>query len=68
VVGDAAVLVDPNDTDGLAEAMHRVLTGTELQEALVSKGFERAKRFSWEETARQMLNVYEETYAATWPK
>jgi glycosyltransferase involved in cell wall biosynthesis len=34
VVGDAAVLVDPHDTEGLAEAMYCVLSNAELREDL----------------------------------
>ncbi len=64
VVGGAALLVNPYDVlEGLAEAMHRVMTNPELQEELRLKGLERAKLFSWEETARQTLKVYEEVHA-----
>lgn len=60
VVGDAALMVDPRDIDGLATAIERVLTDSELREGLREKGFKRAKSFSWEKTARGTLAVYEE--------
>jgi glycosyltransferase involved in cell wall biosynthesis len=63
VVGDAALLVDPYNVEELAEAMYRVLTEQELHEQLRRKGLERAQLFSWEETARKTLKVYEEVYA-----
>jgi glycosyltransferase involved in cell wall biosynthesis len=60
VVGDAAVTVDPYDVEGLAEAMHRVLTDADLREELREKGLERAKQFTWERTARETVAVYRE--------
>ena len=60
VAGDAAVLIDPEDTDMLAEAMGRILSDTVLQESLRSQGFDRIKEFSWEKTARQVLDIYRE--------
>lgn len=60
VVGDAAILVDPYDVEGLAEAMYRVLTDTDLREELRAKGLERARQFTWERTARETVAVYQE--------
>jgi glycosyltransferase involved in cell wall biosynthesis len=60
VVGDAAIMVDPYDVDGLAEAMHRVLTDTGLREELREKGLARARQFTWERTARETVAVYRE--------
>ena len=62
VVGDAGVLVDPYDIEGMAEAMYEVLSNDALRDALVTKGLDRVKMFSWERTARETLAVYEELY------
>ena len=59
VVGDAAIMVDPYDVEGLAQAMRRVLADRDLQEDLRQRGLERAKLFSWEKTARETMQVYE---------
>lgn len=59
VVGDAALLVDPNEAEEIAIAMHRLLTNDELHEELREKGFQRAGCFSWDEAARQTLLVYQ---------
>jgi glycosyltransferase involved in cell wall biosynthesis len=59
VVGDAGLLVAPQDVDALAEAMIAVLSDEELRASLRQKGAARAKRFSWEKTARETLGVYE---------
>ncbi len=64
VVGDAAITVDPYDVEGLAAAMHQTLTNDGLAESMAKKGIERARLFSWKETARRTLRVYEEaTYS-----
>ncbi len=58
VVGDAAMLIDPHDVEGLTVAMWRVLEDEELRKSLICKGNKRAKKFSWEQTAQQTLAVY----------
>lgn len=60
VVGDAAITVDPYDVEGLAEAMHCVLTDADLQEKLRKRGLKQARQFTWERTARETLAVYQE--------
>lgn len=52
VAGDAAVLVDPEDPAGIAEAVVRVFEDRGLRERLVARGEERAASFTWERTAR----------------
>jgi glycosyltransferase involved in cell wall biosynthesis len=63
VAGDAGLLVDPLDVSELAQAMRRVLTDGQLRQRMRAKGLERAKTFTWKETARRTLQVYEEAYA-----
>ncbi len=58
VAGDAALLVDPNDPDGLARAMEDLVSDEEKRKELIGKGLERAREFTWEETARKTLEVY----------
>lgn len=60
ITNGAAELVDPYDTKGLANKILEVISSKELQEDLKKKGLERAKEFSWEECARQTLEVYRE--------
>jgi glycosyltransferase involved in cell wall biosynthesis len=57
IAGDAAVLVEPGDPVALAGGIERALAD---RERLVSVGLERARRFSWAETARRTLAVYRE--------
>jgi len=57
VAGDAAILVDPQDTAQLAQALLCVLQDAELRRDLSQRGLRQAKRFPWEECARQTLEV-----------
>lgn len=60
VVGDAGIMVDPYDVDGLADAMHEVLADGGLRANMIKKGLERAKMFSWEQCAKETLEVYDD--------
>jgi glycosyltransferase involved in cell wall biosynthesis len=61
VVGDAAVLVDPEDIDDIGEGIRRVVESTDLRAWLRYAGQARAARFSWDEAAaltRGVLNQF----------
>ncbi|MEP6695494.1 MAG: glycosyltransferase family 1 protein [Pseudonocardiales bacterium] len=60
VVGDAALSVHPDDIDGLAAAIGRVLGDDELRGELRRRGLARAATFSWARTARETGRVYHE--------
>jgi glycosyltransferase involved in cell wall biosynthesis len=60
IAGDAALLVDPLNVEELAGAMHNVLSNPLLKRQLVEKGLERVKTFSWENTARETISLYQE--------
>lgn len=60
VVGDAGVMVDPQDVDAIAGEMTRLWQDEALRRDLASKGLERARTFSWERTASQTLGVYQQ--------
>ena len=64
VVGDAALLVNPRDTEEIAVAMHRLLTDDALHAELAKKGLQRAATFSWERAASKTLDVYRQVVAA----
>jgi glycosyltransferase involved in cell wall biosynthesis len=58
VVGDAALLVEPTDADGLAVAIWRALSDDGLRKQMVDKGLQRARLFSWEKAAQETLAIY----------
>ena len=59
IVGDAGVLVSPEDEQALAAAMGEVLSDKSLFDRLRKKGIQRAKYFTWERTALETLKVYQ---------
>lgn len=59
VAGDAALLIDPHDSHALSSALRLVLTDPARAADLRQRGFERARMFTWERTARETLAVYE---------
>ena len=60
--GDAALLIDPYNTGELSAAIMRVLQDKSLQEELRQKGYQRAKQFTWQASARKMLSIYQKLY------
>lgn len=59
VAGDAALLVDPFDETDIADALRSVIENPDRRDDLRVKGIERAKQFSWQQTARLTLQAYE---------
>jgi glycosyltransferase involved in cell wall biosynthesis len=60
VVGDAGLLIEPGDAESLGAAMDRLITDSRLRETLAMRGLERARQFSWRETALSVRRAYEE--------
>jgi len=58
VVGDSAILVDPYDEKMLANEIINLLKDNNLQKELSEKGLKRAKLFSWEKMAKEVLEIY----------
>ena len=59
VVGDAALTAEALDTEGLAQAVYRVLTDGFLRRSLVQRGLTHVKQYNRDRVARQVLEVYE---------
>lgn len=58
VVENAALLVDPNSHEQIAEAIYKVLTDEDLASKLKYAGIKQAAKFTWKNTAQQTLEVY----------
>ncbi len=58
VAGDAAILINPHNYQELADAILQVIKNSELRNNLIEKGKNRAKLFSWENTAKHTINTY----------
>lgn len=60
IVDDAGLLIDPENTDEIAQAIFLLLTDPALREKLIGKGLERSKHFSVEQTCSKILSVLEQ--------
>jgi len=58
VVGDAGILVEPGSVEQLSQQMGRVLMDDQLHSEMSRQSLEQARRFSWENVATKVLNVY----------
>lgn len=58
VVGDAGVLVDPDDPAAMAEAVEALLSSRALRDETVARGRERAGKFTWARCAEQTVDAY----------
>jgi len=64
VAGDAALYVDPQDSEELGAELERLVSDRALQEQLRNKGFERVKQFTWDRAAQETLALYREVLDA----
>ncbi len=63
VVGQAAIIVDPENIANIAEAMEYVIDSSLAdRQEMIKKGMAWAKNFSWEKTARETLRVYHKLF------
>jgi glycosyltransferase involved in cell wall biosynthesis len=60
VVGNAAVLVNPENVFDIARGIRDVLFDEQLRADLIRRGYEQVRRFSWATAARQVLDIYRE--------
>lgn len=59
VVDGAGYLVDPYDVTAIATGLRTMLGDPALRASMVARGLDRAKEFSWEKSARQVLAVFD---------
>jgi len=60
VVGNAALMVNPENVFEISRALQRVLTDQSLRERMKAAGIEQAQHFSWDTSVHRMIRVYEE--------
>ena len=60
VAGDAALLVNPENTEELVEALRNLTQGEELRKNLARRGIDRARLFTWEKAVAETWNVHRE--------
>jgi glycosyltransferase involved in cell wall biosynthesis len=62
VAGDAALIVDPDRPEQIADAIWTLIDDRSTHESCTAKGLQRAREFTWERTARETLAAYELAY------
>jgi len=65
VTGNAAILVDPENIQEIANAICKVLKDENLKSDLIRKGLKRAKMFSWRKMAEETLELYKRVYESS---
>jgi glycosyltransferase involved in cell wall biosynthesis len=58
VVGEAGLLVDPDEPKDIARALRRVLMDESLRTRMRKRGLAQAARFNWQRVAQETLAVY----------
>ncbi len=59
VLGDAALYFEPKSVEQLTSQINRLLTDTDLRQNLIQKGFVQVKKYSWQKSAQQILDIYQ---------
>ncbi len=62
IAKDAALCVNPEDTQAIYHALKRIQEDTQLQKQLRYNGLERAKDFSWGNSAKKLLSIFEKVF------
>lgn len=57
--GEAALLVDPNDSDAIAVAMNKMLSNEDLRNEKIQLGYRQAEKFSWDKSAEKLMSIYQ---------
>lgn len=62
VTEDSAFIVDPHNVQSITKGVKEVFNSTKLQEDLSKKGLAQAKKFSWEKTILETVNVFTKVF------
>jgi len=60
VVGGAAIMINPDKSSEISEALELVLSSDALRQKLIAKGYERAHNFTWDMAAKEYLALFKE--------
>ncbi len=60
VAGSGALLIDPSDPGQIADMVNAILSDNQMRMKSIDYGIRRAAQFSWNETAKQVLEIYNE--------
>jgi glycosyltransferase involved in cell wall biosynthesis len=60
VAGGCAHLIDPTSTEELTKAIIHILSDQEYRERLICRGLKQSQAFSWAQSAKNVLEIYEQ--------
>jgi glycosyltransferase involved in cell wall biosynthesis len=63
VVGEVGLQVDPRDTDAIAQALRQMIDRPDLRSASMAAGLDRARTFTWDKAAGELLAIYDKLKA-----
>ena len=58
VVGDAGLLYDPNDVEGMIRGINLIMNDNNIKTEMIKKGIEQSSNFTWEKSVEKLVNVY----------
>jgi len=58
VVGDSGILINPDDSKMMANAIKQILANSQLTRSFINKGYQQVKKFTWKNSAIQTLQIY----------
>ena len=62
IIGDSALIADPDDVDKIALCIEKIKNNDGLREDLIKKGYTNTMRFSWKESSRRTIKVLKDLY------
>lgn len=62
IVANSGFLVDPNSVDSIYQALSKLLNSSTLRKKLSQKALQQSAKFSWNNTAKQTLDIYNKLY------
>jgi len=63
VCGEASHYINPTEVESITDGMKKLINNPDLRQQLVKKGLERAELFSWEASAKKLINLINEFYS-----
>lgn len=65
VVGDTGLLIDPQDVEGLADAIERLVNAPEIRQELSQRALQRSTIFTWSRCVERTVDAYREVHSGT---
>lgn len=60
IIGDAGLIVDPDDIDSIVEAIFKIIQDDTLRKKLISRGYDRVENFKWIDAAKKITRIVNE--------